>query len=267
MRTGPFSEPSVVTLINRYFIPFHMDNDDWKEERYGIKPGEENAYIVLETPDSEGSDGEVLVLKKLRQVLEPKNTRQEILAFLDRHPELHQPWPELARLQDDTSHQARLRKAELLLEEGDTEQALALLQVSGLPKDALLLEAHAHRMMEQYDKAQALLDSLSDTAPERLSVDIAFERIRLAFARGNNEWAATELDQFLRPELPPALAAEAYWMRGWLHHLQGLDERAIDTWQLGLSKYALEKSLFSQKAYFTMIRMNWTLPNNVDQAY
>ncbi len=138
MRTGPFSEPTVVTLINRYFVPVHVDNQDWSEPRYGIKPGEENAYILLETPPGQSEPPDVVFLKTLSQVLEPETTRAELLSFLEKHPEFHQPWPELDGNSDPSP---RTRRAELLLEEGKAELALGLLSAPGLPERAALIRA------------------------------------------------------------------------------------------------------------------------------
>ncbi len=78
-------------MINRYFVPVHLDNQAWSEPRYGIKPGEENAYILLETPPGQSEPPDVIFLKTLSQVLEPKNTLAELLSFLEKHPEFHQP--------------------------------------------------------------------------------------------------------------------------------------------------------------------------------
>ena len=268
MRTGPFSDPAVVSIVNRYFVPFHMDNTKWNEARYGLEPGEENAYIMIETPDIPGVDKEVVKLDRLSIVLEPKEARQEMLAFLEKHSELYQPWPELARLEKDDSHQSRLRRAELLLDEGQTLEALALLErPDSPPAVTALLRARAYRMDEKFDEAVAELEKLAHNTPAKLADKVTMERIRLAFDQGKDGEAATRLDDFLSRRVEPALAAEAHWLRGWLHYRAGHEERAIDVWDQGITRYPPHKALYSQKAYFTMIRLNWELPDNVDQPY
>lgn len=266
MRTGPFSEPTVVTLINRYFVPVHVDNQDWSEPRYGIKPGEENAYILLETPPGQSEPPDVVFLKTLSQVLEPETTRAELLSFLEVHPEFHQPWPELEELDGNSDPSSRTRRAELLVEEGKAEQALELLKAPGLRKQgeqakrAALIRASAYRYLERVDEAAAELDG----APETLEVSL--ERIRLAFDRGLHSQAAKALDELLSQHRSNPKAAEAYYLRGWLYHLEGDGDRAVEVWSDGIERHPPTSSLFSQKAYLTLIRANWELPDNVDQA-
>lgn len=263
MRTGPFSEPTVVTLINRYFVPVHVDNQEWSEPRYGIKPGEENAYIILETPPGQPTGQparqndapDVVFLKTLSQVLEPENTLAALLAFLEKHPEFHQPWPELEGLDGDSDPSSRTRRAELLLEEGKAEQALELLRAPGLPERAVLVRARAYHRLKRLDEAAAELDR----APDSL------EEIRLAYDRGQRKEAADALDELLSQHGSNLKAAEAYYLRGWLYHLEGDDARAIDVWSDGIERHPPTSSLFSQKAYLTLIRANWELPDSVDQ--
>ena len=139
MRTGPFSDPVVVTLINRYFVPVHLDNLDGSGVRYGMPPGHEDAYIILETSELAGGPtvesvilGRIPGLRGPRAarhtgVLDPRYAKRELVKFLGRHPELDQAWPEMARLKDATDADSRLRYAELLLDEGATDQAVAIL--------------------------------------------------------------------------------------------------------------------------------------------
>lgn len=268
MRTGPFSEPAVVNIINRYFVAYHMDNTKWTETRYGFEPGHEHAYIMMETPELAGVEKDLVILDRLGIVLDPKKARLELLGFLEKHPELYQPFPEMARLESDDSHQSRLRRAELLLDEGRTAEALALLDRPDSPAAATaLLRARAYRIDGKYAEAEAMLDRLTHDAPEKLVEDAGMERIRIAFDAGRNEEAAELLDKFMDRNVPPALDAEAHFLRGWLYHRAGNEERAIDVWSQGIERYPPPKALFSQKAYFTMIRLNWDLPANVDQAY
>lgn len=260
MRTGPFSEPTVVTLINRYFVPVHLDNQDWSGPRYGIEPGEENAYILLETPTDQSEPPDVVFLKTLSQVLEPENTRAELLSFLEEHPEFHQPWPELEELEGDSAPSSTTRRAELLLEEGRAGQALELLNATDLPERATLLRARAYRYLRRLDEAAAELER----APSSLVGSL--EKIRLAYDRGDHSQAARSLDELLAQHGTNQKAAEAYYLRGWLYHLDGDDARAIEVWSEGIERHPPTSSLFSQKAYLTLIRANWELPDNVDQA-
>ncbi len=259
MRTGPFSEPSVVTLINRYFVPVHVDNQAWSEPRYGIKPGEENAYILLETPPGQSELPDVVFLKTLSQVLEPENTRAALLSFLEKHPEFHRPWPELEKLSGDSDPSSRTRHAELLLEEGKAEQALELLRAPGLPERAVLVRARAYRYLQRVEEAAAELNR----APKTL--EMSLEEIRLAYDRGQRSEAAEALDELLSQHGGNLKVAEAYYLRGWLYHLEGDDERAIEVWSDGIERHPPKSSLFSQKAYLTLIRANWELPDTVDQ--
>ena len=266
MRTGPFSDSAVVNIINRYFVAYHMDNTKWSEPRYGFEPGEEHAYIMMETP--EGVEKDLVILDRLGIVLDPKKVRLELLGFLDKHPELYQPLEEMVRLQSDDNPQSRLRLAELLLDEGRTAEALALVERPDSPPAAsAVVKARAHRMDADYAEAAAALDTLAHNTPDKFAGFVKMERIRIAFEQNQDDEAAALLDTFLDPNVPPALGAEAHWLRGWLHYRAGHEERAIDTWSQGIERYPPAKALFSQKAYFTTIRLNWELPDNVDQAY
>jgi tetratricopeptide (TPR) repeat protein len=268
VRTGPFSDPAVVNIINRYFVAYHMDNTKWTEPRYGFKPGQEDAYIMMETPEAAGVEKDLVILNRLSVVLDAKKARLELLAFLDKHKDLYHPLPEMVRLESDDSHQSRLRRAELLLDEGRSAEALALLDRPDSPLAATaLLTARAYRLEGKYAEAAAALDRLGDDAPDKFAEDAKMERIRIAFEQGRNEEAAALLDKFMDRSVPPALGAEAQFLRGWLHHRAGNAERAIDVWSQGIDRYPPSKALYSQKAYFTMIRLNWDLPDNVDQVY
>ena len=263
MRTGPLSEPTVVAVINRYFIPVHLDNQDWSEPRYGIKPGEENAYILLETPAGQPGQDEppdVVFLKTLSEVLEPKNTLAALISFLDAHPEFYQPWPELEELEKSSDPSSLTGQAEILLEEGRAEQALELLRTPDLPERAVLIRARAYRYLDRFDEAATELDR----APRSLEVSI--EKIRLAIDEGRHGEAAAGLDEILSQHGSNLKAAEAYYLRGWLYHLEGEEDRAIEVWSDGIERHPLASSLFSQKAFLTFIRKNWELPDNVDQA-
>ena len=266
MRTGPFSDSAVVNIINRYFVAYHMDNTKWNEPRYGFDPGQEHAYIMMESP--EGFDKDLVILDSLGIVLDPKKVRLELLGFLDKHPELYQPLEEMVRLQSEDNPQSRLRLAELLLDEGRTAEALALVERPDSPPAAsAVMKARAHRMDADYAEAAAALDTIALNAPDKFAGDVKMERIRIAFEQKQDDEATALLDTFLDRNVPPALGAEAHWLRGWLHYRAGHAERAIDTWSQGIERYPPAKSLFSQKAYFTSIRLNWELPDNVDQAY
>jgi len=122
-------------------------------------------------------------------------------------------------------------------------------------------------MEGKYSEAAAALDRVAHNTPDKLVEDAQMERIRIAFEQERNEEAAELLDKFLDRDVPPALGAEAHWQRGWLHSGAGNEERAIDVWSHGIERYPPQKALYSQRAYFTMIRLNWELPDNVDQAY
>lgn len=254
MRTGPFSDPAVVAVVNRYFIPLHLDNTDGSARRYGMEPGHENAYIILETPeDGSELEKETLILGKLSQVLDPPAAREGMRKFLARHPAYRKPWPELEALSGKSDETSREKRAELLLDEGRAEEALEL------APPVSLLRARALRMIGKHEEAEDLLDSLP-VAPE-----VVMERARLAIARGRREEAAARLDALLSPRPSHAEAAEAYFERGWLFHLEGNDDLALETWTEGIRLFPPAASLFSQKARLTMIRENWELPANVDQ--
>ncbi len=122
-------------------------------------------------------------------------------------------------------------------------------------------------MEGRYSEAAAALDRAAHNIPDKLIDDAKMERIRIAFEQERNEEAAELLDKFLDRGVSPALAAEAHWLGGWLYYKAGNQGRAIDVWTQGIERYPPEKALYSQKAYFTMIRLNWELPDNVDQVY
>jgi hypothetical protein len=260
VRTGPFSDPTIVTLINRYFIPVHVNNVDGSGARYGFEPGHENAYILFETPELAGAARpETYVLGRLSQVLNETNARAEIGRFLQAHPELHQAWPELKQLEGATDEASSLRRAELLLEEGAADQALAALGTLESPR-AMLLRGRALRLKQQWKESAAALARAGKSAEDEM------ERVRLAFDQQQDANAARLLDRFLADHAASSQAPEAYFLRGWLYHRAAQDEKSIQTWQAGLKKHPPSAALFSQKAHLTMIRMNWDLPDSVDQA-
>ncbi len=67
----------------------------WSEPRYGFVPGQEHAYIMMETPggiEPGGIEKYLVILDRLSVVLDPKNVRLELFGFLDKHRELsHAP--------------------------------------------------------------------------------------------------------------------------------------------------------------------------------
>lgn len=266
MRTGPFSDPVVVTLINRYFVPFHIDNRTGAGVRYGMEPGHEDAYMLLETPELPGGPPvETVVLGRIdgvrgveaalkTNVLEPENARREILAFLAKHPELRRPWPPLERLKDATDPASLLERASLLLDEGAVDEAMTMLDRPGLPEAAALQRARAHRLRAEWDRAEGALAG----APAGRARDL--EAIRLAFGRADDNRAARLADAFLGRHAEHPDAAEAFFLRGWLHHRAGDDDRAIEVWRRGLSLHPPTRSLFSQRAHLTLIRQNWDVP-------
>lgn len=243
MRTGPFSDPVVVTVMNRYFVPLHLDNTQGSARRYGMEPGHENAYIILETPEggdeSQKEKTETLILGRLSQVLDPDAALAEMRAFLARHKELHE---EPAVPPEE--------RGVFLLEEGEAELALPL-----LPKKSVL-RARALRMLHRHTEALEELEALEPT-PE-----VQMERIRLALPRLE---AVPLLERFLALDSDHPEAAEAYYLRGALFHLEGKDEDALRIWKEGIERFPPPTSLFSQKAHLTLIRANWDLPANVDQ--
>lgn len=266
MRTGPFSDPIVVTLINRYFVPVHLNNIDGSGIRYNMPPGHEDAYFILETPEtadgpevesitygwSDGHDGPVAA--ENTHVLEPRFMKQEMLKFLGRHSQLDHEWPELARLKDATDPASRLRRAELLLDEGAADQALALLDAIPRPlSHTARARARALRQQKRWDEAAGALSS----APAGPTTKI--EKARIAFERGDARLAEEVLNAFLARHPDHIDAAEAYYRRGWLHFRAGDDDAALEVWREGIARHPVTKSLFSQKAHLTLIRQNWSI--------
>ena len=266
MRTGPFSDPVVATLINRYFVPVHLNNLDGSGVRYNMPPGHEDAYFILETPEipggpevesitygwSDGHDGPVAA--ENTHVLDPWFLQQEMIKFLGRHFHLDHEWPELARLKVATDSSSRLQRAELLLDEGAADQALEILDAtSGLPARTALARARALRLQERWTDAVAALES----APAGPATDI--EHARIAFERGDSAVAQDVLDAFLARYPDHVDAGEAHYLRGWLYFRAGDDGAALEVWRDGIARHPVTESLFSQKAYLTMIRQNWSI--------
>ena len=266
MRTGPFSDPVVVTLINRYFVPVHLNNIDGSGIRYNMPPGHEDAYFILETPEiadgpevesitygwSDGHDGPVAA--ENTHVLEPRFMKQEMLKFLGRYSQLDHEWPELAHLKDATDPVSRLRLAELLLDEGAADQALALLDAMPGPLTRTAeARARALRQQKRWDEAAAALSS-APTGPTT-----TIEEARIAFDRGDSNLAQEVLDAFLARHPDHVDAAEAYYLRGWLYFRAGDDNSALEVWREGIARHPVTEYLFSQKAHLTLIRQNWSI--------
>lgn len=278
MRTGPFSDPVVATLINRYFVPVHLDNLDGSGVRYGMPPGHEDAYFILETPElgdgqpvdsitfgwSDGHRGPDAA--RTTYVLDPPFMKQELLKFLGRHPDLDHTWPELARLEAARDAESRLRQAELWLDEGAADRALEILDgidasnvinasnaSNDSPARSALARARAYRLQTRWSEADAVLAS----APAGPATDI--ERVRVAYGRGDTARAHDQLDAFLATHPDHADAGEAYYLRGWLQFRAGDEDAALATWQDGIGRHPVTESLFSQKAHLTLIRQNWSL--------
>jgi len=139
---------------------------------------------------SDGHDGPVAA--ESTHVLEPRFMKQEILKFLGRHSQLDHEWPALAHLKDATDSASRLRRAELLLDEGAADQALALLDAIPRPlSHTARARARALRQQKRWDEAAAALRS----APAGPTTTI--EEARIAFERGDSMLAQEVLDAFL----------------------------------------------------------------------
>jgi tetratricopeptide (TPR) repeat protein len=253
----------MVEIVNRYFVPLHLDNRDGSGVRYGFEPGHENAYILFETPELTGGPKvDTVIHGTLRETLEPANAIAEARAFLAKHPEYHHPDPTLSTLSRAEDPDSRVKYAERLLEEGDADKAQAALAGSTLPR-AALLRARALRLKQQWSDAAAALSAVPSSVP---AAETEMERIRLANESGDAERAAILLDRFLGVFAADDSNGEAHFLRGWLYHRAGMDDRAAAIWTASTDRFPPATALFSQKAHLTQIRMNWDLPANVDQA-
>ena len=254
----------MVALVNRYFVPVHLDNRDGSGVRYGFEPGHENAYIIFETPELSGGPAvDTVVYGTLRETLDPVNAIAEARAFLAKHPEYHHPDPALTALARATDPESRLTYAERLIEEGRNDEALTVLADSSQPPRAALLRARALRMTQKWDDAGRALAAVSPAVP---ATDVDLERIRLAHESGQADSAAALLDTFLAANAGADTTGEAHYLRGWLYHRAGRDEEAAVIWTAGITRFPPTTALYSQKAHLTQIRLNWDLPANVDQA-
>ncbi len=266
MRTGPFSDPTVVTLINRYFVPVHIDNLDGSGIRYGMPPGHEDAYMILETPEiMNGPPVESVIFGRIEGmrgrkaaqttgVLDPQFVKRELVKFLGQHPEYDRTWPTMAELKGAKDSDSVMRYVELLLDEGAVDRVLALLdnQSTSIVNSALL-RSRAYRLQGQWSKALAALEG----APAGPDSDL--ERTRIAYKRGNIERAIPLLDQFIDHHPDHSHASEAFFMRGWLHFQANETDQALVVWRDGIARHPVTESIFSQKAQLTLIRQNWSL--------
>lgn len=253
----------MVEIVNRYFVPLHLDNRDGSGLRYGFEPGHENAYILFETPELPGGPKvDTVIHGTLRETLEPANAIAEARAFLAKHPEYFHPDPALTVLERAADPESRVKYAERLLEEGEVDEAQAALAGSTLPR-AALLRARALRMRKEWAQAAAALAAVPSTMP---AVEVDLEQIRLAYESDDTHRTETLLDRFLASHAADDTNGEAHFLRGWLYHRAGLDDRAAAIWASGTRQFPPTRALFSQKAHLTEIRMNWDLPDNVDQA-
>jgi len=259
VRTGPFSDPTIVTLINRYYIPVHVDNQTWSAPRYGIEPGEENAYLLLLTPALPEQPGpDFRFMKRLREVLVPTNTRSELIAFLENHPTLKQLPIQIEALKSRADDASREQLVRWFLAEGDAESALAFLdQMSTRDWDTALLRVRALRLDSRPSEALQLLEEIPPSAESEL------EGLRLAVANEDYESAQKRINRLEEFSRPPT--AEIYWWKGWLAHVRGAADEALKTWSHALSRFPREKDFYAQLTFFTLIRKNWELPDNIDQ--
>ena len=253
----------MVAIVNRYFVPLHLDNRDGSGVRYGFEPGHENAYILFETPElAAGPKVETVVYGTLSETLDPANAVAEARAFLTRHPEYYHPDTTLAELERATDPDSRVKYAERLLEEGETARAQTVLADSTRPR-AALLRSRALRMKKDWVAAAAALAAVPSSVS---GAEIDMERIRLAYETEDTSRAVMLLDGYLSAHGPEDTDGEAHFLRGWLYHRAGQDDRAAAIWTAGTAQFPPTRALFSQKAHLTQIRMNWDLPDNVDQA-
>ncbi len=195
-------------------MPVHLNNVDGSGVRYDMPPGHEDAYMILETPEiAGGPDVETLILGRVEgvrgpeaafatNVLDPVEVRAELRKFLEVHPGLYQPWDGLMSLANRTDRAARLRRAELLLDEARIDDASDLLKGIQCADDAVrLLTARAARMGGDLDAAASAIAATARTA----AADI--ERVRIAWAREDVDRAGRAssrswLSMRLRPKGP-----------------------------------------------------------------
>ena len=222
--------------------------------------------MILETPEIAGvPDGETLILGRVEgvrgpeaafatNVLDPVQVRAELRKFLEVHPELYQPWDGLVSLANRTDRASRLRRAELLLDEGRLDDASGVLQGIQRTDDTVrLLTGRAARLGGDLDAAASATAATARTA----AADI--ERIRIAWAREDVDRARASLESFLAQHATAPEGAEAFYLRGILFHRAGDDDAALDTWRRGVRLHAPVDSLYGQVMELTRIRQNFEL--------
>ena len=222
--------------------------------------------MILETPEiAGGPDGETLILGRVEgvrgpeaafatNVLDPVQVRAELREFLEVHPELCQPWDGLVSLANRPDRASRLRRAELLLDEGRLDDASGVLQGIQRTDDTVrLLTGRTARLGGDLDAAASAIAATART----VVADI--ERIRIAWAREDVDRARASLESFLAQHATAPEGAEAFYLRGILFHRAGDDDAALDTWRRGVRLHASVDSLYGQVMELTRIRQNFEL--------
>lgn len=204
MRAGPFSQPDVVDLVERRFVPLRAAAEDGVQERYDVRAFKliEPGFLVL-TPDG----------RELRRVDRIATFSEEWMVHALR---------EALKLAPAFSR-AEGTDAAGLLRDGEPERALAALAGEG--PERLYLEGRILRRLRRAAEARKVLEAAG--TPDA-SVELAVLSLRVgkpAEARETLEGLLRRGDQRFER------AAEARWLLGAALRLLGRDAEAEDAWR------------------------------------
>ena len=203
-----WSDPDVVELVRRKFVPLRMSADRAVGAPLGIKPFDfvEPGFVFL------NEEGEVVhVIDRLR-TFSSEWILETLIKVLAKHP---------------AYNATKATRAEELLFGGDHEAAL---MAAGETPKGKMLSARVHRRMRRIAECEKSLAEAEKGADDALKNEVAVERGRLLLNQGKVDDALKVFDGALKHK--GARAAEARYWIAWIHWHSARDEEARKTWAL-----------------------------------
>jgi tetratricopeptide (TPR) repeat protein len=208
LKAVAWSDPDVVELVRRKFVPLRMSADRAVGAPLGIKPFDfvEPGFVFL------NEKGEAVhVIDRLR-TFSSEWVLETLLKVLAKHPDYNE---------------TKATRAEELLLGGDHAAAL---KAAGETAKGRMLAARAHRRMRQVAECEKALAEAEKGGDEALKNEAAVERGRLLLNQAKLDEALKAFDGALKHK-GPRTAEARYWI-AWIHWHSARDEEARKTWAL-----------------------------------